>query len=82
MFCSLGKHDKGLKKSVLFVLRKALRMAREVADETGTLVGGNICNSGIFETENPESIEKVESIFKVCHLNIRTALWNNKRSFL
>ena len=44
-------------------------MAREVADETGTLMGGNICNTGVFDSENPESIAKVESIFKVCQLD-------------
>ena len=47
------------------VRRKALRMAREVADETGTLMGGNISNTGIYDPDNPESIEKVKLINKV-----------------
>ena len=46
--------------------RKALRMAREVADETGTLMGGNICNTGIYDPDNPESIEKAKLVNKVC----------------
>ena len=41
-------------------------MAREVADETGTLMGGNICNTGIYDPENPESVEKAKLVNKVC----------------
>ena len=48
------------------VHKKALRMALEVADETGTLMGGNISNTGIYDPDNPESIEKVKLINKVC----------------
>ena len=68
-------------ETALFVLRKALRMAREVADETGTLMGGNICNTGIFDSENPESIAKVELIFKVSQLNIRTVMSDTKLEY-
>ena len=46
--------------------RRALRLAREAADETGTLMGGNISNTGIYDPENPESIEKAKLINKVC----------------
>ncbi len=45
-------------------------MAREVADATGTLMGGNICNTGVYDISNPDSIEKAKLINKVktCHL--------------
>ncbi len=46
--------------------RIALRLAKEVADETGTLMAGNICNTGAFDPENPETVEKTRLVFKVC----------------
>lgn len=45
--------------------KKALRMAREVADETGTLMAGNISNSNIFVATVPNYREKIMSMFKV-----------------
>ena len=44
--------------------RKALRIARAVADETGTLMAGNICNTTIY-APNPDTEAKVREIFKV-----------------
>ena len=34
--------------------RDALRLAREVADETGTLMAGNVCNSTVFRPNDPK----------------------------
>ncbi|XP_022100758.1 betaine--homocysteine S-methyltransferase 1-like [Acanthaster planci] len=44
--------------------RTALRMAREVADQTGSLMAGNICNSNIYEPNNPDISAKVKDMFK------------------
>ncbi|ELU10765.1 hypothetical protein CAPTEDRAFT_200198 [Capitella teleta] len=44
--------------------RKALKIAREVANETNTLMAGNISNTTIYEPGNKESEEKVREIFK------------------
>ncbi|KAJ8321331.1 hypothetical protein KUTeg_001189 [Tegillarca granosa] len=44
--------------------RQALRIAREVADDTGTLMAGNICNSTVYQTGDKESIEKTKAMFK------------------
>ena len=45
--------------------RKALKLARQVADETGTLMSGNICNTTVWKTDDKESHDLVRSIFKV-----------------
>ena len=45
--------------------RQALKIARQVADETGTLMAGNICNTTIFVPDNVELIEKCRAMFKV-----------------
>ncbi|KAK6171119.1 hypothetical protein SNE40_019375 [Patella caerulea] len=42
----------------------ALKIARDVADRTGTLMAGNICNTTIYETGNLEAQEKTKGIFK------------------
>lgn len=46
--------------------RKALKIARQVADETGTLMAGNICNTGTFLPNDKESEEYTRGVFKVC----------------
>ncbi len=45
--------------------RKALKLAREVADATGTLMAGNICNTVSWGDGSQEKREFVRSIFKV-----------------
>ena len=45
-----------------FINREALRMAREVADETGTLLAGNICNTNLYDPNNPEANAEVNMI--------------------
>ncbi|XP_038059381.1 betaine--homocysteine S-methyltransferase 1-like isoform X4 [Patiria miniata] len=44
--------------------RTALRMAREVADKTGSLMAGNICNSNIYVPNDPDITAKIKSMFK------------------
>ncbi|XP_022100785.1 betaine--homocysteine S-methyltransferase 1-like isoform X2 [Acanthaster planci] len=44
--------------------KRALRIAREVADRTGTLMAGNISNTNIFVDTVPDYREKIWQIFK------------------
>ena len=45
---------------------KALEIARDVADRTGTLMAGNVSNTCIYDVhENPESQQKVRDMYKV-----------------
>ncbi|XP_069101731.1 betaine--homocysteine S-methyltransferase 1-like isoform X1 [Argopecten irradians] len=43
---------------------KALKIARQVADDTGTLMAGNICNTCMYEIDNPKAIEASRQMFK------------------
>jgi betaine-homocysteine S-methyltransferase len=43
---------------------QALALAREVADESGALFAGNICNTNIYEPEDAESHRLVRSAFE------------------
>lgn len=43
--------------------RQALQIARDVADQTGTMLAANICNTNIFEADDPETHRKVRAIF-------------------
>ena len=45
--------------------REALRIARAVADDTGTLMAGNICNSTVYQRDNPQAIKETEDMFSV-----------------
>ena len=44
---------------------EALCLAREVADQTGTLMAGNICNTSVYLPGDPESEKECERLFKV-----------------
>eukprot|EP00057_Strongylocentrotus_purpuratus_P034028 XP_793652.2 PREDICTED: betaine--homocysteine S-methyltransferase 1 [Strongylocentrotus purpuratus] len=44
--------------------RLALKMAREVADETGTLMCGDLSNTWVYEPGNDEAIAKTKIMFK------------------
>lgn len=44
--------------------RIALKIAREVADETGTLMAGGICNTGIYVVGDEEASDKIRAMFK------------------
>ena len=43
----------------------ALKLARDVADRTGTLMAGNLCNSTIYDPDNLDTIQKIREMFKV-----------------
>ena len=57
---------------------KALQIAREVADETGTLMAGNICNSTIYKKGDEEAISKAHDMFKVQWVNHYCKKRNNR----
>ncbi|XP_072036079.1 S-methylmethionine--homocysteine S-methyltransferase BHMT2-like isoform X2 [Amphiura filiformis] len=44
--------------------RKALRLAREVANKTSTLMAGNICNTNIYNPEDPTCEARIDAMFK------------------
>ncbi|XP_066285878.1 betaine--homocysteine S-methyltransferase 1-like isoform X2 [Branchiostoma lanceolatum] len=44
--------------------RTALRLARKVADDTGTLMAGNICNTNIYDQTDPSWEERAHAMFK------------------
>ena len=44
--------------------RKALRLAREVADEYGCLMAGNICNTWVYDPSDPKSWGAVREMYR------------------
>ncbi|MGH2450380.1 MAG: homocysteine S-methyltransferase family protein [Candidatus Limnocylindria bacterium] len=44
--------------------RQALALAKEVADETGTLFAGDICNTNVFDPEDETSKHAVRAMFE------------------
>ncbi|XP_070568418.1 betaine--homocysteine S-methyltransferase 1-like [Ptychodera flava] len=55
----IGKED-----SLENINKAALKMAREVADETGTLMAGNICNTNIYQPDNEDRKKEIMGMFK------------------
>lgn len=53
-------HENDLEK----INRKALQIAKKVADETGTILAGNICNTNIYVPDDEKIAEEVRSIFR------------------
>jgi betaine-homocysteine S-methyltransferase len=43
--------------------RQALALAREVADETGTLFAGDICNTNVYDPADPDTHAAVRAMF-------------------
>ncbi|KAL5011046.1 hypothetical protein ScPMuIL_013351 [Solemya velum] len=60
------EHMKGIGKESLLenININALKIAREVADATGTLMAGDICNTLVYEKNNQEAIERTKLMFK------------------
>ena len=54
----------GREKDLERINRIALKMAREVADETGTIMAGGISNTNVYIEGNSESEDKVRSMFE------------------
>ena len=44
--------------------RQALALAREVADESGALLAGNVCNTNLYDAENAESHPPTRAMFE------------------
>jgi betaine-homocysteine S-methyltransferase len=44
--------------------RQALALAKEVADETGTLFAGDICNTNVFDPDDEASRREVKAMFE------------------
>ena len=44
---------------------RALKMAKEVAVRTGTLMAGDICNTTVYHAGDPDSVEQVREMFRV-----------------
>jgi betaine-homocysteine S-methyltransferase len=44
--------------------RTALDIARAVADDTGTLFAGNVCNTNVWETDRPETQKAARAMFE------------------
>jgi betaine-homocysteine S-methyltransferase len=44
--------------------RQALALAKEVADETGTLFAGDICNTNVYEPNDDDSVRSVRLMFE------------------
>ncbi|XP_033739939.1 betaine--homocysteine S-methyltransferase 1-like [Pecten maximus] len=44
--------------------RTALKIAREVADETGTLMAGGLCNTNIYDKDDVTTHDQVKAMFK------------------
>lgn len=55
----------GRENDLMAMNRSALKMAREVADEHGCLMAGNICNSTVYLPDDKESRKITEGMFKV-----------------
>ncbi|MEQ9811674.1 MAG: homocysteine S-methyltransferase family protein [Azospirillaceae bacterium] len=53
----------GMEQVLESLNRQALQIAKDVADETGTLLAANISNTNLFEPDDPESHRKVRAIF-------------------
>jgi len=44
--------------------RQALALAREVADESGTLLAGNVCNTNLYDPDNSETRAQTRAMFE------------------
>ncbi len=44
--------------------RQALAIAKQVAEESGTLMAGNICNTNVYEPDDPETHKAVRAMFE------------------
>ena len=44
--------------------RQALELARRVADETGTLLAGNVCNTNLYAPDDPETHAPTRAMFE------------------
>ncbi|KAJ8025145.1 Betaine--homocysteine S-methyltransferase 1 [Holothuria leucospilota] len=65
--------------------RSALRITRKCADETGTLMAGNICNTNAYNPADPNNRENLKGMFKQLpqkHSNKSSKLFTNSQGGL
>ncbi|MGI9015679.1 MAG: homocysteine S-methyltransferase family protein [Euzebya sp.] len=43
--------------------QQALEIARKVADETGTMLAGNVCNTNIYDPTDPDTHKRIRAMF-------------------
>jgi len=55
----IGKED-----ALEQINRQALKLAKDVAQETGTLFAGNICNTNVYESGNEEAARQARAMFE------------------
>jgi betaine-homocysteine S-methyltransferase len=55
----IGKED-----ALEEINRQALRIAREVAEESGALLAGDVCNTNVFDPQDPASASAVRAMFE------------------
>ena len=53
----------GRERDLERINRTALRLAKKVARETGTLLAGNICNTSIYKADDPKTHQQARRIF-------------------
>src|ERR1700704_3470030 len=54
----------GREKDLERMNHKALKIARKVAEETGTLFAGDICNTNIYDPHDKASADKASAMFE------------------
>ena len=59
-------------KDIEKINHDALKMAREVADKTGTLMAGNICNSSYYLPNDAANDEILKDMYKVTQQLVQT----------
>jgi betaine-homocysteine S-methyltransferase len=55
----IGKED-----ALEDINRQALRIAREVAEESGALLAGDVCNTNVFDPQDADSVAAVRAMFE------------------
>jgi betaine-homocysteine S-methyltransferase len=54
----------GMEDALEDINREALRLAAGVAHESGALLAGDICNTNVYEPDDPESAARVRAMFE------------------
>ena len=55
----------GMENELEKMNRNALKLARQVADKTGTLMAGDICTTTVYDPDNVDSHATAKAMFKV-----------------
>ncbi len=63
----------GREDEVEKINRQALRIARQVADKTGRLMAGSLCNNTMYDPNNGQIQDEMRAMFKV---QLKTKHWS------